>query len=109
MLTSSKISYYWDEPEPRRHGGTLTVQEDHERPGHVMQMSLHWNVGSSVTPEVVREIIRVMVKFGWKPESPKLQEFGTRPHGRGQQLWGRVIDIEKIVTKMSVIKEVHDS
>jgi len=102
MLDSSKPRYRWDEPQPARTGGTLTVQEDAESPGHVIQHWLSWLVGTSVTPEVVREIIRRDLLHGWKPASRKAPIHSKVPDGSE-------IDVENIETKLSVIRDVHDS
>ncbi len=94
-LNSRKHRYSYDEPELAV--GHLTVQQDLERPGHVFQQWLHWYPGTSVTPEIVREVIRRALDAGWDPNSRK------KPKEPG------AIDVESIDTKMSVIKQVHDS
>jgi hypothetical protein len=98
VLASSKIRERWDDPQPARHGGTLTVQEECDTPGHVLQHELSWLRGDSVTPEAVREIIRRALTAGWEPKSKK------RP-----RLFGQKVIVDHIVTKLSLIKEMHDS
>lgn len=96
-LASSHFISRISDPPPSRSTGTLTVQEDNERPGHVLQHGLSWLIGNSVTPEVVREIIRRALKAGWNPASRK-----------APTMHGQDVDVETIETKISVIRDVMD-
>jgi len=44
---------------------SVTAQEDADRPGRVLQFRLPY--GYPVTPETVREFIRMALEEGWRP------------------------------------------
>jgi hypothetical protein len=46
---------------------SLTVQEDTDRPGRVLQARVAY--GAPVTPETVREFIRRSLRSGWDPST----------------------------------------
>ena len=69
MLTQKRKVENMVDPMRSRMRGTLTVQEDAEKPGHFLQHSLSWLESTTITPEVVREIIRRALAAGWDPKA----------------------------------------
>jgi hypothetical protein len=86
----------WDE-DPTC-AGTVTVQENCEKPGHVLQQILMWLGGDSVTPEIMREVIRRALADGWVPSSR------TKP---GKNIHNKKVDVSEFETKLSIVAEVH--
>lgn len=79
----------------KTHGATVTFQADEERPGRVCQTFLTWSYpDGSVTPEIIRQVIRKALKVGWNPSE----------RGNAFQLEGA--NIEEFETKASIIREV---
>lgn len=97
-LASGHVREDDDGGMPVRNAGTLTLQEEVDKPGHVLQHELDWHIADTVSPEVVREIIRRALKAGWDPSSRS--KF---------RLFGQKINVDRIMTKISLIREVHDS
>lgn len=96
MLSSYRIQERWDDEMPAWHTGTATVQEEAEKPEHVVQVELRWLRGSSVTPEIMREVIRRTLNAGWDPESRKAPELKLE------------VNVEEIETKMSIVRKVME-
>ena len=96
MLRSGNPNPRWDDPPPTTNGGTLTVQEDTEKPGRVVQAYLSWRLSSPVTPEIVREVIRRFLTRGWDPSA------------RGSALQMKDIDTDLIETKDSIVRSVME-
>ncbi len=71
MLASGRLTDDDDGSVSKWNAGTLTLQEEADRPGHVLQVDLKWFRGDSVTPEIVREVIRRALAAGWDPSSRK--------------------------------------
>jgi hypothetical protein len=98
-LHYKRAQYRWDDPMPARTAGMVTIQEDHERPGHVLQQNLSWLRGSSITPDVMRQVIRQALQEGWNPASRE------RP---SLKIFGKSVDIEGLDTKIAAIRFVMD-
>jgi hypothetical protein len=69
MLSDPRKREVEGDPMRTRCLATLTVQEDVEEPGHVLQHELSWLEHNSVTPEVVRTVVRRAMDAGWNPSS----------------------------------------
>jgi hypothetical protein len=63
------------DPMRKRMKGVLTLQEDVKEPGHVLQYRLTWLTTTTVTPEIVRTIIRRALLGGWDPASRRIPGF----------------------------------
>ena len=95
-LRTSNRYIRWDEEQPAMNAGTLTVQEDVEKPGRVAQTSLLWRRTTSVTPEVIRAVIRRFIVNGWNPSE------------RGKAAAMADIDVDLIETRDSIIRSVME-
>lgn len=62
MVKEVHIPDHSDQPEL-----SVTVQEDHERPGCILQFRLPY--GFPVGPEGVRNVVRQAKKAGWDPHA----------------------------------------
>lgn len=96
-LNSSPVQEDDDGRMPVRNGGTITLQEDCPKPGHVLQHELTWHTMDSVSPEFVRELIRRALIAGWDPASrSKFRLFGQR------------VIVDHIIATPSVVKHVME-
>ena len=69
MLSDPRKQEIDGDPMRNRCHATLTVQEDVDEPGHVLQHELSWLERNPVTPEVVRTIVRRAMDAGWNPSN----------------------------------------
>lgn len=58
-------SAYDEENNPHPESVLVTVQEDDDRPGRVLQWK--WPYGASVMPEDIRGAVRLAMERGWVP------------------------------------------
>lgn len=97
FLWLMKPGCYCYEDCDKTHGGTVTFQIDEQRPGRVCQTYLSWSYpDGSVTPEIIRQVIRRALDTGWDPN-----ERGGAFHIDG----GHISQFE---TKASIIEEIMD-
>ncbi len=75
--------------------GTVTIQEDVDRPGHVFQVDLKWLRGDSITPENIRSLIDQAITAGWDPTSRQ----------KPKPVLGECVDFE---TNMRAVREVME-
>ena len=91
MLTQKKKIEDDVHPSDNRMRGMLTIQEDVEKPGHFLQQSLTWIGSTTVTPEIVREIIRRALAAGWDPKAHRVPSLNMK----------RIV-VEKIIPEFTI-------